>query len=174
MRDGDDVASRMGVKQAWHGAVDAGGDLVPALAAGGADVAGLIPEGTQMILIGDGIERLQFPCAEVNLAQVLIVGQSGAVGCDGIGRGAGADQVRRYHQRIFGQMRRQTADLRRIAEIGGNVRPPDHGAGMGRSMSDPEHAAHGKSPLSTCGSPAMTLTTNPALAASFWFSSPCA
>src|SRR6056297_909813 len=105
MGDSDDVAPRMGVEQALDGTVHTGGDLVPAFAAGGADIAGLIPESAQVILIGDGIESLQFPVTEVNFAQVTVMGQPGAVGGYGVGSRAGADQVRRYDERLLGQMR---------------------------------------------------------------------
>ena len=63
-------------------------------------------------------------------------------------------------------------DLRGIGQVGRHITVSDHCFFMGWSVAHPVDHAHGRSPLRTCGKPAMTFTTSPACAASFWFSRP--
>ena len=105
MRHRDNIAPRMGGTQSLSGARDAGGHLMPAFAAGGADIARLFPKSAQQGLIGHGIKSLQFPCAKMDFAQVGIIGKTVSPTRDGISSGTRAAEVRGNHQGIVGQMR---------------------------------------------------------------------
>src|SRR6056297_1579985 len=76
MGDSDDVMVGVKLHNPLNGSADAAGHVIPAFAAGGANITGIIPKGAQMLLIWNGIKRLKFPVSEMDFAQVWIMGQA--------------------------------------------------------------------------------------------------
>ena len=88
MGDHHDISLRLGADQPVDAAPHPRRKLVPAFAAGWTDVSRPFPEspGEGLVLGGDFGMATQFPVAEMDFAQIGIMGQAGWAALDRIGR----------------------------------------------------------------------------------------